>query len=239
VPSYDYVRDNLLAVRDRLERAARAVGRDAASVRLVAISKTFPAEAVRAACDAGQLDFGENRVQEALQKMHATADTGVRWHLVGHLQANKARKAAPSFACIHSVDSVDLLRRIDKAAAEAGTAPDLLIQADLAGEDTKFGAPEAAVEAMLREPVTAARIVGLMLLPPYADNPDDVRPWFRRLVALRDRLLGDGVPPDRLRELSMGMSHDFEVAVQEGSTIVRVGTAIFGERRPGAGTENG
>jgi pyridoxal phosphate enzyme (YggS family) len=239
VPSYDYVRDNLHAVRERLERAARGAGRDPGSIRLVAISKTFPAEAVRVAREAGQLDFGENRVQEGLQKMHATADTGVRWHLVGHLQTNKARKAAAAFACIHSVDGVDLLRRLDNAAAEAGVAPELLIQADLAGEETKFGAAEVAVEAMVREPVTAARIVGLMLLPPYADNPDDVRPWFRRLVALRDRLLRDGVPPDRLRELSMGMSHDFEVAVQEGSTIVRVGTAIFGERRPEAGTENG
>jgi pyridoxal phosphate enzyme (YggS family) len=239
VPSYDYVRNNLHAVRERLERAARASGRDPASVRLVAISKTFPVEAVRAAHEAGQVDFGENRVQEALQKMHAAADTGVRWHLVGHLQTNKVRKVAPSFACIHSIDSLDLLRRVDTAAAEVGAGPDVLIQADLAGEETKFGAAEAAVEAMVREPVTAVRIVGLMLLPPFADNPDDVRPWFRRLVALRDRLLRDGVPPERLRELSMGMSHDFEVAVQEGSTIVRVGTAIFGDRRPEAGTENG
>jgi PLP dependent protein len=214
-------------------------GRDPASIRLIAISKTFPVEAVRSAYAAGQLDFGENRVQEALQKIDATADTGMRWHLVGHLQSNKARKAATSFACIQSIDNVDLLRRLDKAAAEAGAAPDLLIQADLAGEETKFGAAEAAVGAMVREPVTAARIVGLMLLPPYAENPEDVRPWFRRLAALRDRLLDEGVPVGRLRELSMGMSHDFEVAVQEGSTMVRVGTAIFGERRPPAGTENG
>jgi PLP dependent protein len=214
-------------------------GRDPASIRLIAISKTFPVEAVRTAYAAGQLDFGENRVQEALQKIDATADTGMRWHLVGHLQSNKARKAATSFACIQSIDNLDLLRRLDKAAAEAGVAPDLLIQADLAGEETKFGAAEAAVGVMVREPVTAARIVGLMLLPPYAENPDDVRPWFRRLAALRDRLLDEGVPAGRLRELSMGMSHDFEVAVQEGSTMVRVGTAIFGERRPAAGTEKG
>jgi len=239
VPPFDHVRSNLEAVRDRLERAARSAGRDPASIRLVAISKTFPVEAVLAAHAAGQLDFGENRVQEGLQKVAATADTGMRWHLVGHLQSNKARKAAGAFACIHSIDGLELLRRIDSAAAEDGAAPDVLIQADLAGEESKFGAAEAAVAAMVREPVRAARIVGLMLLPPYAENPDDVRPWFRRLVALRDRLLGEGVPADRLRELSMGMSHDFEVAVQEGSTIVRVGTAIFGERRPPAGTENG
>jgi hypothetical protein len=236
---FDYVRSNLQSVRARLEGVARGAGRDPSSIRLIAISKAFPVEAVLEAHAAGHLDFGENRVQEALQKIGRTADTPIRWHLVGHLQTNKARKAAPSFACIHSIDSLDLLRRIDRAAAETGSAPDVLIQADLAGEDTKFGAAEAAVEAMVREPVAAARIAGLMLLPPYAENPDDVRPWFRRLVALRDRLLDQGVPADRLRELSMGMSHDFEVAVQEGATMVRVGTAIFGERRPAAGTENG
>jgi len=236
---FDYVRSNLAAVRARLDEAARAAGRDAASIRLIAISKTFPVEAVLAAHAAGQSDFGENRVQEALQKIDATADTTIRWHLVGHLQTNKARKAATSFACIHSIDSLELLHRIDRAAADAGSSPRVLIQADLAGEESKFGAAEAAVEAMVREPVQAVRIQGLMLLPPYAENPEDVRPWFRRLAALCARLRDEGVPADRLGELSMGMSHDFEVAVQEGSTMVRVGTAIFGERRPAAGTENG
>jgi pyridoxal phosphate enzyme (YggS family) len=239
VSPFDHVRSNLHAVRARLESAARAAGRDPAGITLIAVSKTFPVEAVLAAHEAGQLDFGENRVQEALQKLETTSSTKIRWHLIGHLQSNKAKKAAASFPWIHSVDRLDLLRRLDRAAAEAGTAPDLLVQADLAGEDSKFGAAEAAVAAMVREPVAAARIRGLMLLPPYAENPEDVRPWFRRLAALRDRLLQDGVSPDRLQELSMGMSHDFEVAVQEGSTMVRVGTAIFGERRPAAGTENG
>jgi hypothetical protein len=239
VSPFEHVRSNLHAVRTKLESAAHSAGRDPASVRLIAVSKTFPVEAVLAAHEAGQVDFGENRVQEAVQKLDATAGTSIRWHLIGHLQSNKAKKAAASFPWIHSVDSLDLLRRLDRAAAEAGTAPDLLVQADLAGEESKFGAGEAAVSAMVREPLAAARIRGLMLLPPYAENPEDVRPWFRRLAALRDRLLQEGVPADRLRELSMGMSHDFEVAVQEGSTMVRVGTAIFGERRPAAGTENG
>jgi pyridoxal phosphate enzyme (YggS family) len=236
---FDHVRSNLHAVRARLEAAARAAGRDPAGIRLVAVSKTFPLDAVLAALDAGQVDFGENRVQEALPKVEATSSSAIRWHLIGHLQSNKAKKAATSFAWIHSIDSLDLLRRIDRAAADAGAAPDLLVQADLAGEDRKFGAAEAAVGAMVGEPLAAARIRGLMILPPYAENPEDVRPWFRRLAALRDRLLQDGVPPDRLQELSMGMSHDFEVAVQEGSTMVRVGTAIFGERPAPAGTENG
>jgi pyridoxal phosphate enzyme (YggS family) len=236
---HEHVRTNLAAVRGRLERAARACGRDPASVRLIAVSKTFPVEAVRVALAAGQTEFGENRVQEALQKIGATADTPIRWHLVGHLQANKARKAALAFHCIHSIDSLDLLQRIDRAAAEAGVSPELLVQVDLAGEATKSGAAAAGVGQIVRADLQAARLVGLMLLPPYAENPEDVRPWFRRLVALRDRFRQEGVPADRLRELSMGMSHDFEVAVQEGSTMVRVGTAIFGERRPPAGTENG
>jgi PLP dependent protein len=231
----DRIRASLLAVRARLDGAARAAGRDPTSVRLLAISKTFPPDAIRAAAAAGQTDFGENRVQEAWPKMDALADTPLRWHLVGHLQSNKARRAATRFDAIHSVDGLDLLRRLDEGAAAAGTSPELLIQVDLAGETSKFGAPLPLVRPMLEAPLLAARLVGLMLLPPYAENPEDVRPWFRRLRDLRDEYLADGIPPDRLRELSMGMSHDFEVAVQEGATMVRVGTAIFGERPPAAG----
>jgi pyridoxal phosphate enzyme (YggS family) len=228
----DLIRSNLADVCGRLERAARTAGRDPSFIRLVAISKTFPADAVRAAFAAGQRIFGENRVQDGLQKMAELADLPLEWHLVGHLQTNKARKST-AFHCIHSVDSLDLLQRIDRAAVEARRAPDLLVQVDLAGEATKFGAPEEAVEAICKADLQAARLTGLMLLPPYAENPEDARPWFRRLRALRDRLLEAGIPPGRLRELSMGMSHDFEIAVEEGSTMVRVGTAIFGERRQG------
>jgi len=173
---FDHVRSNLHAVRARIDAAARAAGRDPASVRLIAVSKTFPIEAVLAASEAGQVDFGENRVQEALQKLEATAGSSLRWHLIGHLQSNKAKKAAASFPWIQSIDSMDLLRRIDRAAAEAGTNPDLLVQADLAGEDTKFGAVEASLTAMVREPLAAARIRGLMILPPYAENPEDCAP---------------------------------------------------------------
>jgi pyridoxal phosphate enzyme (YggS family) len=223
---------NLAAVRRRVEGAARGAGRDATSVRLVAVSKMFPAVAVRAAAAAGQVDFGENKVQEGLQKIADTSELPLRWHLIGHLQSNKARRAAAVFQAIHSIDSVDLLRRVDAAAAETGTAPELLVQVDLAGEATKFGVPESAVQAVFETNLRAARLTGLMLLPPEADNPEDARPWFQRLRELRDRLASAGVPADCLRELSMGMSHDFEVAVQEGSTIVRIGTAIFGQRRP-------
>lgn len=225
---------NLSDVRARIREAAERAGRDPAEIRLVAVSKTFPAEAVAAAAAAGQKDFGENRVQEALQKIRETADLHIRWHLIGHLQSNKARKAAESFPIIHSIDSLDLLFRVDAAARAAGTAPEVLIQVDLAREPTKSGAPEDEIPALCEAAgrLQAARLVGLMLLPPFAEDPEDARPWFRRLRALRDRLVAGGVPPDRLRELSMGMSHDFHVAVEEGATIVRVGTAIFGAREP-------
>jgi pyridoxal phosphate enzyme (YggS family) len=233
----DQVVANLAAVRRRLELAARTAGREPSSVRLVAVSKTFPVTAVRAAAAAGQVDFGENKVQEGLQKLADSAGLGLKWHLVGHLQSNKARRAAAAFHAIHSIDNLDLLRRVDAAAADAGTAPELLVQVDLAGETTKFGAPEATVAGLFEADLRAARLVGLMLLPPETDNPEDARPWFRRLRELRDRLAAAGIPADRLRELSMGMSHDFEVAVQEGATLVRVGTAIFGRRTPTPGQE--
>jgi pyridoxal phosphate enzyme (YggS family) len=236
-PDGTRIQVNLSAVRRRLEQAARAAGRDPASIRLVAISKTFPAEDVRAAAAAGQVDFGENKVQEGLQKMAATADLALRWHLVGHLQSNKARRVAASFHAIHSIDSLDLLRRVDAAASEAGTTPELMVQVDLAGESTKFGAAEQALRPMFEAELRAVRLCGLMLLPPWTENPEDARPWFRRLREVRERLAAAGVPGDRLRELSMGMSHDFEVAVEEGSTLVRVGTAIFGERAREAGAE--
>jgi pyridoxal phosphate enzyme (YggS family) len=222
----------LTLIRQRIDAAARSAGRVPSTIRLVAVSKTFPVGAVREAWAAGQRDFGENRVQEALQKIGGTADLDIRWHLLGHLQTNKARKAAAAFAVIQSVDSVDLLEKLDRAAAETGTRPELLVQVDLAGEATKFGAPPAGARRILDAAArcTAARVTGLMTLPPVPDIPEDARPWFRQLRELRDRWLAEGVPAAMLGELSMGMSADFEVAVQEGATIVRVGTAIFGSR---------
>jgi len=222
----------LSEIRERIGLAADRAGRRAGDVRLVAVSKTYPVECVRAAAGAGQLDFGENRVQEALEKIAAAPDLPVRWHLIGHLQSNKAKKAAGPFACIHSIDSVALLREVDRAAARAGAAPEALIQVDLAGEATKFGAPENEVRAIVDAAAAcrAVRLAGLMILPPYFDDPEEVRPYFVRLRQFRDRLCAEGAPAGSLRELSMGMSHDFEVAVEEGATIVRVGTAIFGPR---------
>ena len=222
----------LAAIRRRIDDAARSAGRDPSSVRLIAVSKTFPAEDIREAYAAGQRDFGENRVQEALQKISQTTDLQIRWHLLGHLQTNKARKAAPAFAMIQSVHSVELLQKLDSGAEESGHELELLIQVDLAGEATKFGVPPAEVPRLFEaaNASRAARVVGLMTLPPAPDTPEDARPWFRRLRDLRETWLGEGVPPSMLRELSMGMSGDFEIAVAEGATLVRVGTAIFGSR---------
>jgi len=228
----NHIAANLAAIRDRIAAAAAAAGRDPGSVRLLAVSKMFDADHVRAAHAAGQRDFGENKVQEALQKIEATADLSLRWHLIGHLQSNKAKKAGPAFAAVHSVDSIDLVRRLDAAAQERGARPDLYVQVDLAGETTKFGAPEADVAGIVRaaSACQAAVLRGLMLLPPWFDDPEQARPYFRRLRLLRDRLIEDGIDRAHLGELSMGMSHDFEVAIQEGATLVRVGTAIFGKR---------
>ena len=223
---------NLRSVRSRIDQAAGRAGRDPSDILLIAVSKTFSAEHVRAAWAAGHRDFGENKVQEALQKIAETADKEIRWHLIGHLQSNKARKAATGFACIHSVDSLELVEKLDRAARDQGAAPEVLIQVDLARETTKFGAPadqarrvlDAALEAR------ALRVTGLMLIPPWNEDQEQTRPWFARLRALRDDWLRAGVPQAALRHLSMGMSHDFEAAVEEGATLVRVGTAIFGKR---------
>jgi len=225
------LRARLADVRARIERAAGRAGRDPASVRLVAISKTFPVEFVRAAADAGQVDFGENKVQEALDKIDRTTDLPLRWHLVGHLQSNKAKKVG-RFDTIHSIDTAALVARVDEAAQAAGRRIDLLLQVDLAGEATKHGAREGELRGIFEAARTlrASRVVGLMLLPPAVDDPEQARPYFKALHSVRERLMARGVDGSMLHELSMGMSHDFEVAVEEGSTLVRVGTAIFGGR---------
>jgi PLP dependent protein len=226
------LRARLADVRERIARAARRARRDPAAIRLVAISKTFDAEHVRAAAGAGQIDFGENKIQEALQKMDATAELPIHWHLVGHLQSNKLRRAAARFDTIHSIDGIELAAKLDRAAAAANRHVELLVQVDLAGEPTKHGAREDELAPLFAAAPgwRAARLVGLMVLPPAVDNLEEARPYFRALRSVRDRLLASGVAESMLAELSMGMSHDFEVAVEEGATLVRVGTAIFGSR---------
>ena len=227
------IAENLKEVRSRIHRAAIQVGRDPAEVQLVAVSKTFSADHIRAAVTAGQVDFGENRVQEGLQKCATLRDLNIRWHLIGHLQSNKTKKIVEPFAWIHSVDSADLLKRVNRIAVEKAARLEVLIQVDLAGEATKHGATPEELPDILTTGLEcqAAQIRGLMLMPPL-DEPERVRPYFRRLYDLRNDLLGKGFDSRMLHHLSMGMSHDFEVAVQEGATIVRVGSAIFGTRSP-------
>ncbi len=229
----DAIAVRLDGIRARIAAAAGRSGRSPDAVRLVAVSKTYPSACVVAAVAAGQLDFGENKVQEGLQKIADAADNRIRWHVIGHLQSNKARKAAEAFHWIHAVDSASLLRKLDEGAVAAGRRPRALVQVDLAGEVTKYGAAPSDLPGIFAAAAecAAVELVGLMLLPPAVDHPDEARPWFRKLVALRDELVAAGVPAPRLGELSMGMSHDFEVAIEEGATIVRIGSAIFGERR--------
>ncbi len=226
------LRARLTDVRERIARAANRAGRDPSAIRLVAVSKTFSSAHVRLAAQAGQLDFGENKVQEGLQKIAETSDLPLRWHLIGHLQSNKAKKAA-LFHAVHAVDGPALLRKIDEGAVAAGRTLEVLIQVDLAGEPTKHGALQEELSAIFEAATqcNAARLSGLMLLPPAVAAAEDARPYFARLRALQGRLAAGGVDPAMLGQLSMGMSHDFEVAVEEGATLVRVGSAIFGDRR--------
>jgi pyridoxal phosphate enzyme (YggS family) len=227
------IAERVAEVRERIARASARAARRPEEVTLVAISKTFPPQAVREAFAAGLRHFGENKVQEAEAKIRALEDLragGLVWHLVGHLQRNKARKAAALFDRIHSVDGSELGEKLEQAAAERQRALSVLVQVDLAGEATKFGLEEErllpALESLGR--LKSVRVEGLMTLPPYSPDPEFSRPYFRRLRALRDRALAE----DALlgAELSMGMSHDLEVAVEEGATLVRVGTALFGPR---------
>ncbi len=223
----------LTVIRQRIASAAIRSGRPPEAVRLVAVSKTFGADAVRAAFAAGQVDFGENRVQEALAKRADTADLPLRWHLIGPLQSNKVNKIPGHFASVQSVHSLELLERLSRATvASGGPALPALIQVDLANEATKSGLDEPQLRPLLvrAAALPGVRVEGLMLLPPFAEDPEHVRPWFRRLRELRDALLAEGFPAEQLRDLSMGMSHDFEVAIEEGATIVRIGSAVFGRR---------
>ena len=226
------LRARLAGVRERIARAAGRVGRDPASIRLIAISKTFSAAEVRAAAAAGQTDFGESKIQEAVPKISDLSDLALTWHLVGHLQSNKAKKAAASFDVIHTVDGAGLLGKLEESAQLAGKHVRLLVQVDLSGEATKHGvAPEALMPILEAAKLcSAVQVTGLMLLPPAASNPEAARPFFRALRRLRDDLVANGVASSMVADLSMGMSLDFEVAVEEGATMVRIGSAIFGDR---------
>jgi pyridoxal phosphate enzyme (YggS family) len=232
-----YVADNLRAVLARMEAAALRAGRDTKSVRLVAVSKTVPPDRVVEAVEAGACILGENRVQEALEKQAALAGLLGRsgysgrfeWHLIGTLQKNKARHAVGAFSLIHSVEGIELAREIDRQAAKRGIVQDVLLEVNVAGESTKHGVTPGDALSVARDAAALANVrpVGLMCIPPFTDDPETSRPHFVMLRELLARINDAGVP---MRELSMGMTQDYEVAVEEGATLVRVGTAIFGHR---------
>jgi pyridoxal phosphate enzyme (YggS family) len=227
------LRANLERVQTKIREAAARASRNANEIKLVAVSKTHPAQVVIEAIKAGATVFGENKVQEAEPKISEIGREQAEWHLIGHLQSNKARRAVQLFDVIQSVDSLELATRLERICVEEDREEMLiLVQVDLAGEKTKSGVPESDLRALVSylQSCRRLRFDGLMILPPFFDNAEDARPYFRRLRVLRDDLKAQGFFTKGVGELSMGMSHDFEIAIEEGATIVRVGTAIFGER---------
>lgn len=225
------ISERIARVREQVARAGHRAGRSAEDVILIAVSKTFDSATVQRAVDAGMRDLGENRVQEAVPKAGQISGD-VRWHLIGHLQSNKARQAVETFEVIHTIDSVQLVERVDRIAHELGRRPKVLIQVDLAHEPTKSGADESELPSIIETLDQAQHLEfqGLMVLPPFFDSQEQTRPYFRRLREILGSLNDRRSPERKLTELSMGMSHDFEVAIEEGATMVRVGTAIFGSR---------
>lgn len=227
--------ENIVAVRERMAEAARRAGRRPDEIALMAVTKTHPPERIREAYAAGLRLFGENRVQEFAGKAGALGDlAGAEWHMIGHLQTNKAGKAAELFSAVESVDSVKLAEKLDAAARGLGKRLAVLIEVNVGGESAKSGiAPDSRdLEQLLLAASRFANLEfrGLMTVPPFTDDPEGARPFFRKLRELRDAISARGLPAIRMDVLSMGMSHDFEVAIEEGSTCVRVGTAIFGTR---------
>lgn len=227
--------ENIAAVRERIAAGARRAGRRPEDIALMAVTKTHPPQHIREAYAAGLRLFGENRVQEFAGKAGALSDLpGTEWHMIGHLQTNKAGKAAELFSAVDSVDSVKLAEKLDAAAQSLGKKLAVLIEINVGGEAAKSGiAPDSKEldELLLAAPrLEALEFLGLMTVPPFAEVPEEARPYFRKLRALRDAISARKLPAVGMDVLSMGMSHDFEVAIEEGSTCVRVGTAIFGER---------
>ena len=228
------ISSRLKEVRSRIEAAARRSNRSPEEVKLLAVSKSHPADIIQRAIEAGVTDLGENRVREAEEKITEVGRSSARWHLIGHLQSNKARRAVTLFDVIHSLDSIALARRLESMCVEEGREKlPVLIQVNLAGEATKSGIDKEELPALI-ETVTGCShlsLTGLMSVPPFFEDAEEVRPLFRQLRELRDQLNLEGVFAGGKGELSMGMTHDFPVAIEEGATIVRIGTAIFGERQ--------
>jgi pyridoxal phosphate enzyme (YggS family) len=228
------IAENIALVRERIETATRRALRQPDEIALMAVSKTFLPERIREVYNAGLRLFGENRVQEFADKAAALQDLGVEWHMIGHLQSNKAAKAAELFAAVDSVDSLRLAQKLNASAQQLGKKLGVLIEINVGGEAAKSGvAPESReLETILRAAVELEHLEfrGLMTIPPFTDDPREARPYFRKLRELQKQIGARRLPSVRVDVLSMGMSHDFDVAIEEGSTCVRVGTAIFGER---------
>ncbi len=226
------LKHNVRSVESRIIRAALSCKRDAKHIQLISVAKTFPASYTNMGFDLGLTNFGENRIQEAITKKEQLPSLPITWHFIGHLQSNKARTAVTYFDWIHSVDSEKLLKKLDHVSSELGKTPQVLIQVDLAGEATKHGATVDKLRFLFETGMrcSALKVRGLMIVPPWNSDTEETRPYFQKLRDIRDTLSLEGFDEDSLRELSMGMSHDFEVAIQEGSTMVRVGTALFGKR---------
>jgi pyridoxal phosphate enzyme (YggS family) len=229
------VAENIARVRERIQTAAMRARRDGGEITLMAVSKTFPADSIREAYQAGIRQFGENRVQEFAGKTKNLRDLGeARWHMIGHLQSNKAVTASELFHAVDSVDSLKLAEKLNEAARKANKHLAVLIEINVGGEEAKngvvFGSPELDHLLYAAPQLEHLHVSGLMTIPPFFDNPEATRPHFRKLRELRDQIAARNLPGIQMATLSMGMSHDFEVAIEEGSTCVRVGTAIFGER---------
>ena len=227
------MKQRLQAVMERIRQACERSGRDPQSVRLVAVSKTMPAERVRRAVAAGVQILGENYVQEARDKIARLADLSVSWHFIGHLQTNKAKYVVRMFDLIHSLDSYKLARELDRQAGRRGRIQPVLIQVNISREESKSGIASEEIESLVRQVAGLEHLAlqGLMTMPPFFDQPERARPYFRRLADLARRIESLDIPGVSMKELSMGMSGDFEVAIEEGATLVRVGTAIFGARQ--------
>jgi hypothetical protein len=222
---------NLRQVHERVEAAAQKAGRDPDDVLVLAISKTIPTDRIEAAALAGQVHFGENRIQESRDKIPLLPE-GLIWHLVGHLQSNKARYCPALFEWVHSIDSVALAREVAHRYRSKEKVCKALVQVSVSGEEVKFGCEPDETGEILSVLLEEEGIepVGLMTMPPWDPDPEASRPWFQALKTLKDHLSDQGYPASSLKELSMGMTGDFEVAIEEGATIVRIGTAIFGSR---------
>jgi len=226
------IQSRLRLVEERIKGAALSSGRDPKTVKLVAVSKTVSADRILAAIKAGVSDLGENYVQEAREKIEALGGEKISWHFIGHLQSNKAKYAVKLFDLIHSVDSLKLATELNKRAGAIGKVQKILVQVNISGEATKSGIETERAVDLVRQiaPLENLTICGLMTMPPYFNAPDKVRPYFRALRALQALIRQEAIPDVDMTELSMGMTGDFEAAIQEGATLVRIGTAIFGER---------